>query len=235
MSDYFLAPSLVALRNEVNAKYPNRDKSSDGWIGDASHAARASEHNPCWTCTGKRYGIVQAIDIDNNGTLNEITPLVKDVLAAAIGDDRVWYVIYARKIYSRTYGWAARAYTGSNPHDHHVHISIRPTDAAAFSTATWLAPTPAPKPIPTLPGLSLTNVKNAAAHPKTATNPVATRRVQRALNAAGHPVAVDGVFGKKTRLALRAYKKSLGWPAKNGYPGSPVLTKLGRNRWRLTK
>ena len=35
---YFLAPSLVALRNGVNAKFPKRDKKSDGWIGDPTHS-----------------------------------------------------------------------------------------------------------------------------------------------------------------------------------------------------
>lgn len=146
MSDYFLAPALVTLRDEVNEEFPNRDKTSDGWIGDASHAARPSDHNPDWNASGRAKGIVRAIDIDNNGAPNERNELVNKVLKAAIGDPRVWYVIYARKIYSRTYGWRARAYTGSNPHDHHIHVSLIKGDSN-FSTKSWFPkPKPAPKP-----------------------------------------------------------------------------------------
>lgn len=144
MSDYFLAPALVEFRDEINEQFPNRDKSSDGWIGDASHQARSSDHNPDWDDDG----IVRAIDIDNNGAPGERTPLVNAVLKAAIGDPRVWYVIYNRKIYSRTYGWAARAYTGSNPHDHHIHVSLNGANgldkSTNFSTARWF-PKPRPK------------------------------------------------------------------------------------------
>lgn len=137
-SKYFLAPSLVEFRDEINERYPHRDKASDGWIGDASHAARTSSHNPLWSAPGKWSGVVRAIDVDNNGAPGEMTPLVNDVMKAAIGDSRVWYVIYNRKIYSRTYGWKPRAYTGSNSHDHHVHISLREEISAWETTARWI-------------------------------------------------------------------------------------------------
>ena len=41
-----LAPALVQLRQELNARWPGRSKASDGTIGDAAHKARVSEHNP---------------------------------------------------------------------------------------------------------------------------------------------------------------------------------------------
>src|SRR6187431_1563394 len=41
-----LAKALEELRGEVNAKWPNRDKSSDGSVGDLSHQARKSDPNP---------------------------------------------------------------------------------------------------------------------------------------------------------------------------------------------
>lgn len=148
---WFLAPSLVALRDEINARWPGRDKASDGAVGDTSHAARVSSHNPLWSAPGKWSGVVRAIDVDNNGTPGQRTAIVSAVLAAAIGDPRVWYVIWNRQIWSRTYNWAPRPYTGSNPHDKHVHVSLQETIAAWSDTDRWLAPVKAPTPPPTFP------------------------------------------------------------------------------------
>lgn len=55
-----LANSLTRLRDQVNAAFPNRNKASDGWIGDASHAASASDHNP------NSQGVVSALDLTND-------------------------------------------------------------------------------------------------------------------------------------------------------------------------
>ena len=60
-TSWHLAPSLAQLRREINARWPNRDKSTDGSVGDLSHAARASDHNP----NSRRS--VNAIDIDEDG------------------------------------------------------------------------------------------------------------------------------------------------------------------------
>ncbi len=46
MSKPRLSKAAEQLRSEINAKYPKRDKRSDGWIGDTSHNARKSDHNP---------------------------------------------------------------------------------------------------------------------------------------------------------------------------------------------
>lgn len=116
---YFLAPALVSFRSQINKLWPDRDKGSDGWIGDASHQARKSDHNPDYSAGG----IVRAIDIDKDG-IN-----VDAVIAAAINDNRTAYVIYNRRIWTRGVGWLP--YTGSNPHTQHVHISLRHTKAAA--------------------------------------------------------------------------------------------------------
>lgn len=132
MADWYLAPSLVALRTEINRRWPNRDKSSDGAIGDASHQARKSEHNPDWDAGG----VVRAIDVDNDGID------VQALLDATIGDQRVWYVIWDRHIYSRTYNWQKRPYDGASPHTEHIHISINHTKAAETDTSAWFAPSP---------------------------------------------------------------------------------------------
>jgi hypothetical protein len=41
-----VAKSLLTLREQVDAMAPNRNKSSDGTIGDQSHRSRNSDHNP---------------------------------------------------------------------------------------------------------------------------------------------------------------------------------------------
>jgi len=130
VADYYLAPSLVALRNEINARWPNRDKASDGWIGDASHAARKSDHNPDWDAGG----VVRAIDADRDG-IN-----VAELLAATVRDHRVAYVIWDRRIASATEDgtpWDWEPYDGTNPHTQHVHISIRHTRAAETDASAW--------------------------------------------------------------------------------------------------
>lgn len=128
--DYFLATSLKIFRASVNTEFPHRDETSDGWIGDASHAARTSEHNPCWTCSGDQYGIVRAIDIDIDDN-DAGRDLRTEILNSVIGHPAVWYVISNGIIYSRTNGWEARKYNGPNGHFKHVHISINKNAASA--------------------------------------------------------------------------------------------------------
>jgi len=132
---YYLIPALAKLRSEVNARFPNRDKSSDGWIGDTSHAARKSSHNPDW----EHGGAVRAIDIDVDDR-DPNRDLRLQVIEAAKGDPRVWYIISNGIIWSRTYGWKARRYTGANPHTKHVHISAVEDQRQWTNTSTWLDP-----------------------------------------------------------------------------------------------
>jgi len=128
-NDWYLAASLIALGNEVNRAWPRRTTASDGAIGDTSHQARKSDHNPDWDAGG----VVRAIDIDVRGID------APAVVRALIGDPRVWYVIYDRYIYSVTYNWAKRPYDGDDPHTGHIHVSIRHTSAAESNTSLWLS------------------------------------------------------------------------------------------------
>lgn len=150
---YFLAASLVKLRDEVNSLWPNRSKVSDGWIGDAAHSARKSDHNPDWGAPGRRRGVVRALDITVRGID------VDRLLRHTTNDSRVAYVIYNRRIYTHSRGWYA--YNGSNPHTNHVHVSIAHTSTAENDTKTWISsvsgstttataskPKPAAKPKP---------------------------------------------------------------------------------------
>lgn len=131
-SGWKLAPALVTLMREVDGKWPNRSKASDGSIGDTAHSERTSDHNP-------RGGYVRAVDITTSG-IDRPT-----LIAAAIADPRTKYIISQGRIWKnpllyKNGGW--QKYTGSNPHDKHTHISV--SDAGTLGTATWFpAPTPA--------------------------------------------------------------------------------------------
>ena len=55
-----LSKSAVQLREQIDDAFPDRDRTSDGWIGDTRHSARKSDHNP------DEQGWVRAIDIDRD-------------------------------------------------------------------------------------------------------------------------------------------------------------------------
>lgn len=137
-----LAASLVNLRNEINARWPHRSKAVDGWIGDAAHQARQSDHNP------DSREIVHAIDVTRAG----IEPYV--VINACLRDG--WpttYVIFNRTIWSATHDWKPRPYTGSNPHTDHIHVSIR--YGANWESSKWhwgIATVDPELPVPILTG-----------------------------------------------------------------------------------
>jgi hypothetical protein len=138
VSSWYVAPSLNKLRDQINAAHPGRDRSSDGAIGDASHSARKSDHNPDWSAGG----VVRARDFDVDGIDEDA------ILAGLITDDRVEYLIFDEEIWTRgTRQW--RPYSGVNPHEGHFHISIRHGRAFENDTRPWLITRPAPPALPT--------------------------------------------------------------------------------------
>lgn len=128
---WYLAPPLVDLRNEINSAYPNRAKISDGSVGDTSHAARVSDHNP--DRVGANLGEVRAIDVTQWDPGSPLDP--NDDVAEAVAeylrkkkDPRIKYVIWRGRMFSSyatssTPAWTWRPYTGPNGHFHHVHVS----------------------------------------------------------------------------------------------------------------
>jgi len=119
-----LSRSAIQLREQIDDAFPDRDRTSDGWIGDTRHAARKSDHNP------DAQGWVRAVDVDRDlngkGRKPDVMPdLVDQVrLLAKSGDKRISYIIFDGKIASAKQAWAWRAYDGINKHTHHAHISF---------------------------------------------------------------------------------------------------------------
>ena len=113
------------LREQFDDTFPDRDRRSDGWVADARHvAAGTSDHIPHPTT-----GLVFAIDIDRDVSGTAKPDLMPDIanqirLAAKAGEKRIKYVIFDSKIASSRMGWRWRPYKGSNPHNHHCHISF---------------------------------------------------------------------------------------------------------------
>jgi hypothetical protein len=143
-----LAGALEVLKDAVNAHWPKRDHTSDGYLGDARHVAEleSSDHNPWWNAT------VRAADFDVDGI--DAPWLAEQLrLLGASGDKRLHggYVIYNRKITKPDWsGWTA--YTNGDPHTTHIHLSTTPS-AECESTALWpfLEAAPSIGPDPTQP------------------------------------------------------------------------------------
>lgn len=142
---YYLSPSLDKLRSQIVKKYGIK-KSSIGWIGDAAHRARASEHNP------DRDGSVDAIDVPHSTKLGlDMNVLTSQLIAS--GDKRLQRVIWNRRVWDPSRGW--RNYTGANPHTTHAHIET--TNSSQSNASDWRIPlfgysaTPKPPPKTTTP------------------------------------------------------------------------------------
>ena len=124
------------LREQFDDSFPDRDRTSDGWIGDTRHSARPSDHNP-----DAKTGVVRAIDVDRDVSGSAKPDLMPDIanqirLAAKAGDKRIAYVIFEGRIASPRMGWRWRKYKGSNPHNKHCHISFTTkgdTDSSFFN------------------------------------------------------------------------------------------------------
>lgn len=110
------------LREQIDDAFPDRNRNiPEGWLADARHAARVSDHNP-----QPDTGIVRAYDFnaDLGSSRHEIHDLVDQLRLLARIDKRISYIIFDGKIASwkRNYKW--RKYTGANPHRGHFHISF---------------------------------------------------------------------------------------------------------------
>lgn len=126
-----LAKSLATLRDQINARWPNRSKVSDGWIGDSTHAVRESDHNP------NQDDIVTALDITHDPANGPDTWALAETLRVN-RDPRIKYVISNRRIFSSLISpWQWRSYSGSNKHAHHIHVSVVADPARYDDAGGW--------------------------------------------------------------------------------------------------
>ena len=120
-----LSKAGVQLREQIDDSFPDRDRTSDGWIGDTRHAHRKSDHNPDVD------GWVRAIDVDKDlykGSKPDLMPDLVDQLRLACKaktEKRISYIIFDGRICSSILNWKWRKYTGANKHTHHMHVSFK--------------------------------------------------------------------------------------------------------------
>lgn len=118
---------LDVLLEEINSIAPGRSKASDGWIGDAAHQNRDSDHNP-ETIPGNPPEQVDARDFTHDPAHGADMGKISEKLRKS-KDRRIKYVIFNRRIFS-SYAvngypaWTWRPYSGDDPHTGHMHISV---------------------------------------------------------------------------------------------------------------
>jgi hypothetical protein len=119
-------PAAIAVLRQATAIAPLRMKASDGLLPSNAHLKQspASDHN-----TG--YAVDLTHDPKNGIDCEEIFEKLKE-------DKRVKYLIFKGRIWSKEKSKLGnRRYTGSNPHNKHLHISIESTMATDTSPWFW--------------------------------------------------------------------------------------------------
>jgi len=114
-------PAAIAVLRQATALRPKRKKASDGLLPSAAHVKQSpnSDHN-----TG------YAVDLTHD-PVNGINCV--ELFIKLQEDKRVKYLIFQGKIWSQKNG--VYDYTGSNPHNKHLHISIN--NGHGNDTSEW--------------------------------------------------------------------------------------------------
>ena len=115
------SPAAVAVLRQATAIAPKRLKASDGLLPSAAHLKTSpnSDHNT---------GLAADLTHDPHRGID-----CGDIYEKLKADKRVSYLIFNGRIWSRERG--DRAYTGSNKHVKHLHISIK--EQFAKDTSPW--------------------------------------------------------------------------------------------------
>lgn len=191
-----LAKSLEVLRSQVNSTFPNRSKISDGSVGDTSHSARKSDHNP------DLRGVVHAIDLTHDPKNGFDSYNFAEALRR-MRDKRIGYIISNGRIAApniQNFAW--RRYTGANKHDHHVHVSVLHEASLADSVSPWDFDWMHGKPVT----ISAADVHEFPPTLRFGDTGDDVKALQRKLGT----VAVDGNFGPRTQTAVKNFQRTHG-------------------------
>lgn len=184
-----LAKTLRIHRDEyLDVKWPQRPRVMDGWIGDASHQQRESDHN------ANKRDTVDATDTDSTQPPAPRTPIhVPTVIASMIMHPSTHYIIHDGRIMGADDKYLPHAYKGTNPHKKHIHRSIRQSSLAENSAT----------------GYKFILKPMKWAELKKGSNSASVAELQAYLIGWGYGVAVDRDFGAKTEAAVKAFQKKM--------------------------
>jgi len=142
MAQYRIAKALDTLRTQVQTAFPKAPKREFGWIGDASHRAHKSDHNP------NKNGVVLALDIPHRPRIGLDTYALADYMIAH-PDERARYIISNSRIagtadfvkqnpkYRCPGPWQWGRYRGKNKHGQHMHVSASHDEDLYDGTNKW--------------------------------------------------------------------------------------------------
>lgn len=245
MSNWFAVPALVEGRDQLNARFPNRDKGAEGFVGDLAHQGSASSHNPDESGNpeyrdhdGKDE--VRAWDADKdlrdpNVTMEQV---VQHLITGARAGVFWWirYIIFNGRIWHRRDGFVTRIYTGSNKHTDHAHINNDFTQAADTVTGTnWgfdtltlpsnPAPAPAPAPSPSVPDLKLGSRGPAVGNLQRFFRDVFPDYRRTVTVKRNYYISVDNDFGPQTKAWVMEFQRRTGL-SRDGVVGPKTRAKL---------
>jgi hypothetical protein len=202
--------SLLKLRDQVNALWPNRDRSSDGTIGDMAHSQRVSDHNP------NKAGVVTAMDIDADLSPTENVGVLVASLQAS-KDPRIKYLIWNAQITVKGDISKWKPYHGINAHRHHCHISVSADPQLYDDDSEWNLTA---SPQPTQP------VQAGPVNLRLGFKGEAVKSLQTALAGHGFAVTIDGDFGPATQKAVKAFQAAFHLRP-DGIVGPNTMKELG--------
>lgn len=189
--------ALLTLRDQVNIRWPDRSKDSDGTIGDEAHQHRKSDHDP------DANGVVCAMDITHDPQHGFDSYAFADVLRAS-RDTRISYIISNRRICnSQVDPWQWRDYHGINPHDHHVHISVIDKPQFYDDVSAWNLDAKQMPPPVSVAAVAWPTLRKGASGD-------AVEHLQALLNSKSIIIKVDGDFGQATYKGVKRFQSSRG-------------------------
>lgn len=223
MAKVRLCAAGITLRDQVNKKWPDRDKASDGWVGDSRHQAnqgwgtngKGSYHNP------DSNGIVHAIDIDEDflgrGSGQKQAKQFAEELATYCreGKDggRIAHIVYEDQVASGTaQNWHFRG--SGYGHTHHIHVSFTnkaDNDGSLFrlpilgfdDNSKPKPPAPKPEEIPVYPGRS----KLQQGQRNSGVKDLQKQLIKKGFQI---PAGPTGFYGDQTVSAVKKFYSSIG-------------------------
>ena len=192
--------SLERLNEQIRAAYPRAvppatPAASWGSIADSAHSS-TSDHYPHYYSGLGGVAVVCARDFPHAPTLGLDAHALAEKLRQS-RDPRIGYIISNGRITSPGRSWQWGTYSGSDPHDTHIHVSTVHT-AAADDTRDWQ--------------IGQAQAEGTAQmfckHGDRGEN---VRALQFALHNIGFPVGtIDGIYGDGTAAALKKLEASIG-------------------------